>query len=65
MTLKEDSESRTILIVWLSGVEMLNEEQKEFYRDQLRSARYAALADAEGFQAVIHSLESIGRQITQ
>lgn len=50
-------------MVWMAGEEMLNEEQKEFYRDQLRSARYAALADAEGFQAVIHSLESIGRQI--
>ena len=47
----------------MAGEEILNEEQKEFYRDQLRSARYAALADAEGFQAVIHALESIGRQI--
>ena len=43
--------------------EMLDADQKEFYRDQLRSARNAALADAEGFQAVIHTLESIGRQI--
>ena len=43
--------------------QMLDEEQKQFYRDQLRSARDAALADAEGFQAVIHTLEAIGRQI--
>ena len=63
MTLKDDKRCQAILIVWMAGEEMLNEEQKEFYRDQLRSARYAALADAEGFQAVIHSLESIGRQI--
>ena len=43
---------------------MLNEEQKEFYRDQLRSARDAALADAEGFMAVIHTLELMGQQLT-
>ena len=36
--------------------------QKQFYRDQLRSARAVALADAEGFQAVLHSLELIGQQ---
>ncbi len=36
--------------------------QKQFYRDQLRSARAVALADAEGFQAVFHSLELIGQQ---
>ena len=44
--------------------EMLNEEQKEFYRDQLRSARAAALADAEGFLAVIHTLELMGQKLT-
>ena len=43
--------------------EMLNEEQKRFYLNELRSARYAALADAEGFQAVIHSLELMGQQL--
>ncbi len=37
--------------------------QKQFYRDQLRSARFVALADAEGFQAVLHSLELIGQQL--
>ena len=63
MTLKDDKRCQAILIVWMAGEEMLNEEQKEFYRNQLRSARYVALADAEGFLAVIHSLESIGRQI--
>ncbi len=43
--------------------EMLSEEQKQFSRIQLRSARDAALADAEGFQAVIHSLELMGQQL--
>jgi len=43
--------------------QMLKEEQKRFYRDQLRSARDAALADAEGFQAVIHTLELMGQQM--
>ena len=42
---------------------MLSEEQKQFYRDQLRSARAAALADAEGFQIVIHTLELMGQQL--
>ncbi len=37
--------------------------QKQFYRDQLRSARSVALADAEGFKAVVHSLELIGQQL--
>ncbi len=37
--------------------------QKLFYRDQLRSARAVALANAEGFQAVLHSLELIGQQL--
>lgn len=44
--------------------EMLNKEQKQFYRDQLRLARDAALADAEGFMAVIHTLELMGQQLT-
>ncbi len=39
--------------------------QKQFYRDQLRSARAVALADAEGFQAVLHSLELIGQQLVR
>ncbi len=39
--------------------------QKQFYRDQLRSARAVALADAEGFQAVLHSLELIGQLLVR
>lgn len=42
---------------------MLSEEQKQFYRDQLRSARNVALADAEGFMAVVHTLELMGQQL--
>ena len=37
--------------------------QKQFFRDQLRSARAVVLADAEGFQAVLHSLELLGQQL--
>ena len=44
--------------------EMLSEEQKQFYRDQLRLARDTTLADAEGFMAVIHTLELMGQQLT-
>ena len=42
---------------------MLSEEQKQFYRAQLRLARNAALADAEGFHVVIHTLELMGQQL--
>lgn len=38
--------------------------QSEFFRDLLRSARDFALADAEGFQGVVHALELIGQQRT-
>jgi hypothetical protein len=37
--------------------------QKSFFRDQLRSARAVALADAEGFHAVIRVVELIGQQL--
>lgn len=37
--------------------------QKQFYRGLLRSARADALADAEGFHDVVHSLELIGQQL--
>ena len=42
---------------------MLDTDRKQFYRDQLRLARAAALADAEGFLAVIHTLELMGQQM--
>lgn len=42
----------------------LNDNQKVFLRDQLRTARGIAMADAEGFLAVVRSLEWIGQQLT-
>jgi hypothetical protein len=41
----------------------VNTPEKCFYRDHMRSARAAALADAEGFQDVLHSLELIGQML--
>lgn len=38
-------------------------EKRQFFRDQLRSARVAALADAEGFEATVHSLELMGQHL--
>jgi hypothetical protein len=40
---------------------MEREQKRLFFRDQLRSARAVALADAEGFGTVVHSLELIGQ----
>jgi hypothetical protein len=37
--------------------------QNSFFRDQLRSARAVALADAEGFHAVLRVVELIGQQL--
>ena len=37
--------------------------ERLYYRDQLRSARYAALADAEGFQSVCYALEALGMRL--
>jgi hypothetical protein len=37
--------------------------QNSFFRDQLRTARAVALADAEGFHAVIRVVELIGQQL--
>lgn len=35
----------------------LSKNESLFYRDQLRSARYAALADAEGFSEIVSRLK--------
>lgn len=37
--------------------------ERLYYRDQLRAARYAALADAEGFHAVCFALEALGMRL--
>lgn len=41
----------------------LDWHERLYYRDQLRSARYAALADAEGFQSVCYALEALGMRL--
>jgi hypothetical protein len=41
----------------------LNEKECVFYRDRFREARYAALADAEGFGAICFALESLGLRL--
>lgn len=41
----------------------LDWHERMYYRDQLRSARYAALADAEGFQSVCYALEALGMRV--
>ena len=41
----------------------VNPAQTFFLRDQLRSARAVALADAEGFHAVLRVVEMIGQQL--
>lgn len=36
---------------------------QQFFRDQLRSARSVAFADAEGFQAILHAIELMGQHL--
>jgi hypothetical protein len=38
----------------------LSPEERQHYRDELRAARYSALADSEGFLAICYALESLG-----
>lgn len=41
----------------------LSADERIFYRDLLRAARYAALADSEGFHEVCFALESLGLRL--
>ncbi len=41
----------------------LNDDECRHYRDQLRAARYAALADAEGFDAICFAVEALGLRL--
>jgi hypothetical protein len=41
----------------------LDWHERLYYRDHLRSARYTALADAEGFQSVCYALEALGMRL--
>ena len=43
--------------------EKLNVDERIFYRDQLRAARYAALADSEAFHEICFALESLGMRL--
>ncbi|HEX5393765.1 MAG TPA: hypothetical protein VFW68_10805 [Rhodocyclaceae bacterium] len=41
----------------------LDWDERIYHRDQLRAARYAALADAEGFHSVCYALEALGLRL--
>lgn len=45
------------------AVSDLQPRERLFYRDRLRAARYAALADAEGFEAICFALEALGLRL--
>src|SRR5580704_15477887 len=41
----------------------MKQAEKCFFRDQLRSARAVALADAEGFHSILLAVEMLGQQL--
>lgn len=41
----------------------LLDKERVFHRDRLREARYAALADAEGFQQMCFAIEALGKRL--
>lgn len=43
----------------------LSKDECLFYRDRLRSARYAALADAEGFSEICFAVEALGMRLCE
>lgn len=47
----------------VAGSIRLEIEEALFYRDRLRAARYAALADAEGFTEICFAVESLGMRL--
>ena len=47
----------------MSSAKKLNIDERIFYRDQLRAARYAALADSEAFHEICFALESLGMRL--
>lgn len=47
----------------LPVVQPLMPQERLFYRNRLREARYAALADAEGFGAICFALEALGLRL--
>lgn len=42
----------------------LTSEERIFYRDKLREARYAALADSEAFEDICFAIESLGARLS-
>lgn len=41
----------------------LSTDERLFYRDRLRAARYSALADAEGFSEICFAIEALGMRL--
>ena len=56
--------SRTSAAAGLSEPD-LTWEESVYYRDRLRDARYAALADAEGFGEVCFAVEALGLRLSE
>lgn len=46
-----------------SDIPTLQWQERLYHRDQLRSGRYAALADAEGFHTICFALEALGLRL--
>ena len=44
-------------------VQILEWHERLYHRDKLRSARYTALADAEGFHEVCFAIEALGMRL--
>lgn len=42
----------------------LTPDERRYFRDQLRNARYSALADAEGFHSICFGIEELGLRLT-
>lgn len=45
--------------------EQLSRDERLFYRDRLWAARYAALADAEGFEQICFAVEALGMRLAE
>lgn len=46
-----------------STVPALKPDERKYYRDKLRAARYAALADSEGFEQICYVVEALGMRL--
>ena len=47
----------------VSPLRPLSDAECRHYRDELRAGRYAALADAEGFNRICFALEALGLRL--